>query len=77
MAAGETVIGPAEDGGYYLLGFSQPVPFLFSAMPWGTAGVLDETLARLRQRHIAPRLLDMLADCDLPEDLARWPDLAA
>lgn len=71
----EVVIGPAADGGYYLLGFTQPVPFLFTAMPWGTAQVLDETLARLSQRQIAPQLLDVLADCDRPEDLAHWPEL--
>lgn len=77
LEAGDMVIGPAADGGYYLLGYRQPVPFLFAAMPWGTSAVLAETLARLRQRDIAPHLLDMLADCDLPQDLARWPELTA
>lgn len=71
------VIGPAEDGGYYLLGYRQPVPFLFTAMPWGTSAVLAETLDRLQRRQVAPHLLAELADCDLPEDLARWPELSS
>lgn len=70
------VIGPAHDGGYYLLGFRQPVPFLFADMPWGTGAVRAETERRLAERGIAWRQLEHLADCDRPEDLARWPDLA-
>lgn len=75
LAEHEVVIGPAADGGYYLLGFAQPVPFLFTAMPWGTSAVLEETLGRLSTQGISPALLEPLADCDLPEDLAHWPEL--
>jgi len=71
------VIGPASDGGYYLLGLREPMPFLFSAMPWGTDGVLAETEARLESRVIRCQRLETLADCDRPEDLARWPELLA
>ncbi len=77
LAGGEVVIGPALDGGYYLLGFARRLPFLFTRMPWGTSAVLEETLARLREQGIAPHLLETLADCDRPADLARWPDLLA
>lgn len=73
----EVVIGPAEDGGYYLIGMRQPMTELLTDMPWSTDQVLPETLARLAARGIAPVLLEMLADCDRPEDLARWPGLAA
>ena len=73
----EVVIGPAEDGGYYLIGMRQPMPELLTDMPWSTDQVLPETLARLAARVIAPVLLETLADCDRPEDLARWPGLAA
>lgn len=69
------VIGPAQDGGYYLLGFTQPVPFLWPDMAWGTDRVLRETEARLRRAGVAYRLLEPLSDCDRPEDLARWPEL--
>lgn len=73
----EVVIGPAEDGGYYLIGMRQSLPELLTDMPWSTEQVLPETLARLDLRGITPVLLDMLSDCDRPEDLARWPGLAA
>lgn len=69
------VIGPASDGGYYLLGFTMPVPALWHDMPWGTDAVLEETQHRLRVEDVSYRLLDELDDCDRPEDLARWPEL--
>ncbi len=69
------VIGPAEDGGYTLLGLRDPMPFLFSDMPWGTDQVFSLTVGRLAARGIAPALLPMLADLDRPEDLPRWPGL--
>jgi rSAM/selenodomain-associated transferase 1 len=72
----DVVIGPAEDGGYYLIGMRQPLPELFIDMPWSTEQVLPETLARLMRVGIEPLLLETLSDCDRPEDLARWPDLA-
>ncbi len=73
----ETVIGPAQDGGYYLLGFRQRLPFLFRDMPWGSDKVLGETLARLETQDISCTLLDTLADCDRPADLALYPELLA
>ena len=76
VAAGRAVIGPALDGGYYLLGFSKPVPFVFTQMDWGTHKVLEETLARLAGHGIQPEMLDALGDCDRPEDLAAFPELA-
>ncbi len=69
------VIGPARDGGYYLLGFREDMPFLWGNMAWGTETVLKRTEARLEQRNIAYRLLETLDDCDRPEDLSNWPDL--
>ncbi len=56
-------------------GFATHLPFLWRDMPWGTDGVLAETLARLAEHDVAYRLLEPLADCDRPEDLARWPEL--
>ncbi|QZH76028.1 MAG: TIGR04282 family arsenosugar biosynthesis glycosyltransferase [Erythrobacter sp.] len=75
LEAAPVVIGPAEDGGYYLLGFRTHLSFLWQNMPWGTDGVLAETLARLAEHDVAYRLLEPLADCDRPEDLDRWPEL--
>jgi len=73
----DAVIGPAEDGGYWALGLAQPCDALFENMPWGTDGVLAETLVRLAAHGIAPFMLPCLADLDRPEDLARWPALTA
>jgi hypothetical protein len=72
LASQPLVIGPAEDGGYWLLGLATPMPALFDGIAWGTATVFAETLARAAQ---PPALLPRLADLDRPEDLARWPDL--
>lgn len=72
----EVVIGPAEDGGYYLIAMRQALPQLLTDMPWSTDQVLRETRARLDRLAIAPLLLETLSDCDRPEDLTRWPDLA-
>jgi rSAM/selenodomain-associated transferase 1 len=70
-------IGPAEDGGYYLIAMREPRPDLITDMPWSTSEVLPETLRRLAATGTVPALLETLSDCDRPEDLARWPGLAA
>jgi uncharacterized protein len=67
------VLGPAGDGGYYLIGMKQPMPELLIDMPWSTDQVIPETLRRLAENGIEPALLETLHDCDRPEDLARWP----
>lgn len=73
----DVVIGPALDGGYYLMGFTRRLPFLFTDMAWGTSSVLEVTLARLFEQNIAPAMLEPLADLDRPADLGLWPDLLA
>lgn len=73
----EAVIGPAEDGGYWLLGLAREVAAVFRDIAWGTDMVSAQTLARLAEGGIDPARLPVLADCDRPEDLARWPDLDA
>ena len=65
------VIGPAEDGGYVLLGLRCMTASLFSDMPWGTERVFDLTLQRLQQLDWCPALLTTLWDVDRPEDLSR------
>ena len=71
------VVGPADDGGYYLIGMKQPMPGLLDHMPWSTDRVMPETLRRLAETGVSPALLDTLHDCDRPEDLARWPWMTA
>lgn len=76
LANHDVVIGPAEDGGYYLIGLRRPLAPLFADMPWSTAQLLSATLARLGDLGVTPHLLETLSDCDRPDDLARWPWLA-
>lgn len=76
LTGAAAVIGPAVDGGYWLLGLAHAADRLFEAMPWGTGRVFAETMARMDLIGIRSALLPMLADLDRPEDLARWPDLA-
>lgn len=77
LRSNDVVIGPAEDGGYYLIGMQRALPSLLTNMPWSTDQVLPETLARLAGLGVSPLLLDVLSDCDRPEDLAQWPELVA
>lgn len=71
------VIGPADDGGYYLLGLRNPSPWLFNEMAWGTDSVFADTMARFAVHGIQPVVLDSLSDVDRPEDLQRWGALLA
>lgn len=62
------VIGPAHDGGYYLLGATRALP-VYDAMPWSTDALLDATRARLRDAGIAWRELATARDIDTLDDL--------
>lgn len=66
------VFGPAQDGGYYLVGLSRPCAALFQDIVWGSETVLRDSLARARQLGLDPALLSTLPDIDRPEDLAHW-----
>jgi len=68
VAREEIVLGPSRDGGYYLLGGPTPLPDLFSAMPWSTSRVLDETRARLLRAKAPWHELITLRDVDTAED---------
>ena len=62
------VIGPARDGGYYLIGGRTPLPDVFTGMPWGTDRVLAETRARLTRISAAWHELPTLRDVDTADD---------
>lgn len=64
------VVGPANDGGYYLLGARGAAPPVFDGMPWGTDAVLPRTLAALTAAGVRHRLLPFWYDVDRPADLA-------
>lgn len=74
----EAVFGPAEDGGYVLVGVARsPAAELFEAIAWGGAMVMQETRARLARGNWRWRELAPLWDVDRPEDLARLRQLPA
>jgi rSAM/selenodomain-associated transferase 2/rSAM/selenodomain-associated transferase 1 len=77
LATHPVVLGPATDGGYFLVGLNRPVPELFAGIDWGTDTVLDQSMKILQQLTIVPELLDPLEDLDRPEEVARWQQAVA
>lgn len=67
----DAVLGPAADGGYYLLGLKKSIPEVFRGKAWGTETVLRETLLDLEKNKVY--LLETLNDIDTEEDLAAYP----
>lgn len=65
------VLGPAEDGGYILIGARRDARELFEGIDWGTPRVLTQTRTRLRVLGWTWRELEALWDVDRPEDLTR------
>ena len=65
----DVVLGPATDGGYYLIGLSRNEKSLFENISWGTDSVLAETLNIAAEKGLAAELLEALSDVDRPEDL--------
>jgi uncharacterized protein len=65
------VIGPAADGGYYLIGFREEtfVPEVFEGIAWSTDGVFAETMERLTRAGVAVHRLSCRRDVDTPDDL--------
>ena len=64
----EVVIGPARDGGYYLLGMKNWIENLFVDIPWSTEKVLFLTMEKLENKSISFELLEILSDVDRIED---------
>lgn len=76
VSPADVVLGPSEDGGYYLVGVSRTradaaLAALFDDVPWGAADVLARTLSRLREAELRVELVAPWYDVDTPEDLAR------
>lgn len=68
----EVVLGPAEDGGYYLLGMKQAYPFLYENIPWGGSEVLTETMDRININGLSFSLLPAERDIDTWEDMENY-----
>jgi len=72
VAAGDdVVIGPTDDGGYYLIGMSRPTDALFRDIPWSTDAVVATTMQRADALGLAVHRLAPWWDVDTPGDLAR------
>lgn len=74
----EVVLGPTEDGGYYLIGISRTIPPLFDSMPWSKSNLWSTSIDRLERAGIRYATLDTWYDVDELTDLNRLrADLAA
>jgi rSAM/selenodomain-associated transferase 1 len=71
-AGSAVVLGPAEDGGYVLIGARSCDERLFTDIPWSSDRVLQLTRARLQSLKLPYTELDTLWDLDRLEDLRRW-----
>ncbi|MDG2194394.1 MAG: TIGR04282 family arsenosugar biosynthesis glycosyltransferase [Polaribacter sp.] len=67
----DVVLGPAKDGGYYLLGMKKLHPNIFQNKKWGTASVRKETLKDLKK--VTVHLLEELNDVDVRKDIENHP----
>ncbi len=65
----DVVFGPAEDGGYYLIGLSCLIPELFKNKPWSQSTLLKTTLQELHNLNVSVSTLETLNDIDTYEDL--------
>lgn len=65
----DVVIGPARDGGYYLIGMSRLHPAIFENIPWSSESVYSCTIDILQQLNLTYHLLPLLSDIDTLEDL--------
>jgi rSAM/selenodomain-associated transferase 1 len=85
LETNDVVIGPAEDGGYYLIGTREPVQSIFEGISWSTEKVLEQTLTKIEEAGLRLRLLGVKSDIDSYADLEkfyRWvreesPDVSA
>ncbi len=69
LSQADVVIGPAADGGYYLVALQRPIPELFDDIPWSTPEVLDRTLEAARGLGLRVCTLKTLRDVDTAADL--------
>jgi rSAM/selenodomain-associated transferase 1 len=68
----DLVLGPATDGGYYLIGMKRRADYLFEGITWSTSQVLSETLNVASQNGLTTTLLQELNDIDTQEDWERY-----
>ncbi|MGZ8559233.1 MAG: TIGR04282 family arsenosugar biosynthesis glycosyltransferase, partial [Chitinophagaceae bacterium] len=64
----DVIIGPARDGGYYLLGLKDNHPLLFKNIEWSTSRVLEQTIEACHANNLHYSMLELLNDIDEAED---------
>lgn len=72
LATHDLALGPALDGGYWIIGLTRAHAELFADMPWGTRHVLARTIEIAERLALRVHRLETLRDVDEPEDLAEW-----
>jgi glycosyltransferase A (GT-A) superfamily protein (DUF2064 family) len=72
LSEADVVLGPAADGGYYLIGLTRPYRVLFADIPWSSPDTLSRTLAAARRAGLTVSLLDVKRDVDTADDWRRW-----
>lgn len=70
----DLVVGPSEDGGYYLIGMKQPNPGIFEGVPWSSQDTLKTTLSKAKSLGLRTSLLETLYDVDQASELDRAID---
>ena len=78
LSDNDLVLGPAADGGYYLVGLKYLIPELFEGIDWGSDRVWERTVAIARSLNLQMASLPLLNDIDRPEDLpllSAWKDI--
>ena len=68
----QIVLGPAEDGGYYLIGMQRPGWKVFDDIPWSTKTVLEKTMNKLNALRLKYAVLPKRSDLDVEADYIRW-----
>jgi Uncharacterized protein conserved in bacteria len=72
LESADVVLGPAADGGYYLIAVRAPHPALFDDIPWSSADTLRVTLSAARRAGLTVTLLDERTDIDTAGDWNAW-----
>jgi len=72
LAEADVVVGPADDGGYYLIGLARPLPALFEDISWSTPQVCAQTLARAGTLGLRVTVLPQRYDLDVRSDVERF-----
>lgn len=75
LSAHDVVVGPAADGGYYLLGMKEPHAELFTGIPWSTSETYAATFQAINRMHLDWAALKTLSDIDTEPDLRKYPSL--